>query len=185
MSLPYGIHSRKTDAQLKWVGVMEAYTHLNLKASTLIDIGCSIGPLSYYFKEIVETVYGIDSDLALNFNDKKNSGITIIQEDFLTINTIQSGSIDVVIDSCAIGCSMNIPPVIEKISNLLKPGGYLITVGDTDLNKETLPFINPKTWIELCKKSNLNLVGEYIELNDNLFINDGFNIVRLVFQKGD
>lgn len=101
-------------------------------------------------------------------------------------------SVDVVIDSCAITCNPenDMHLVIQKISNLLKTGGHFITVCDTSLTSVSGNFINPHSWIDLCTSNGLELVGEYTETTNNLFVTEPnyqsygvLNVVRLVFKK--
>lgn len=184
LSMPAMGHERKTDALIKWVGILEAYILLNLKVQSLLDVGCGLGPLTEYFKETVEIVYGMDNICDMP-QDRIQKGIRFIKNDILNDTVIQENSLDLVIDACAIGCSMDIELVIKKISTIIKSGGYFISIGDTDLNKASGIFSCPATWIEICKKNGLELVGDYIENKDNLFLhyNNTLNIVRLVFKK--
>jgi len=195
MSLPYGNHTRLIDAQIKWVGIMEIYNILNLNASSLLDVGCNSSPISIYFKKYknIDNVYALDmlKDVS-QFQHIIDSGCKFICNNIINDNTLKNNTIDVVIDSCAITCdeTNSYDSILLKISNLLKIGGYFITVCDTSLSSKSGSFINPQSWISICKKYNLELVDEYKEVTTDLFVCQEnyrtyglLNIVRLVFKK--
>jgi SAM-dependent methyltransferase len=201
MSIENRVHEKNKDNYIKWVGIIEAYEALGINAKALLEVGCGVGSLCIYFKKSIPIVIGVDP--APHFDPHKadyykkgivnyvSNGVTYIDKDILDVD-IPYNSIDVVIDSCAMGCGIvgdKKEKTIEKIYNILIPGGYFITVGDTCLtvtdSKEQ--FMSPATWIKAANKYKLKLVGEYSEVSDNIFTSTygvyTLNIVRLVFQK--
>ena len=193
-TLPDTNEQRNTDAYIKWVGIMEVCEILDLKAGSLLDVGCGTGPLDEYFTRFFQNVHAIDKDPVYGAHplmyDRIRSGVNFICDDFLTNTTLPENTFDVIIDSCAIACGMDIEKTVQKISKLLKTGGHFITVGDTNLNTHSGNFMNPTGWIDTCKLNGLELVGEYTNITDNLFVvNENYgkygklNISRLCFQK--
>jgi len=194
MAMPLGGEHRNVDAQIKWVGIMEAYELLGLKGESLIDVGCGTGPLAEYFAKFVPRVYAIDKFVDCerypHMRDRIKAGVNFICDDFTVNTTLPENTFDVITDACAIACSMDIDKSVEKISKLLKTGGHFIMVGDTNLSTVSGNFMNPSAWITTCKQHGLNLVGDYTEVSTNLFVvNENYknygrlNIVRLCFQK--
>ena len=86
---------------------------------------------------------------------------------FETIKTIESNSIDAVIDTCSlhifIGDGTN--GILEEIYRVLKPGGYLISIGDVanpNLGRFDNEFKYPKDMADaISRNSGLKLIEPY------------------------
>ncbi len=182
-------HEKKLDAQLKWLGVADAYETLGLNVDTLVDVGCGPSSLPLHFKKTVPNVYGIDYHLEQNAADfLMSKGMNFIRADVLETECFEPASIDCIVDACAIGCSMNLEKALIKIEKWLKPGGYLISVGDSDLTQTSHPFASPQTWVDTAKSLGLELVGDFPSSNPDDAYFYGYNkyklyISRLVFRK--
>jgi SAM-dependent methyltransferase len=184
---PY--HEKKHDAQIKWIGVLEAFTNLGIKPTTVIDVGSSMSSQVLYLKTIVPTVYSIDCGLTEQYSRHlTNAGIDVTVCKVEECTKFQPNSIDCIVDSCAVGCSMDLERVLEKISIWLKPGGYFISAGDSDLNQHTIPFASPDLWIKTAKKYGLELLTDFnheSKANAYNYPYDNYTlyIARFVFQK--
>lgn len=188
MSIHNPVHERKKDALIKWTSIMDAYKLLDLSANTLVDIGCGCSSLVVHFKKTVPNVIGIDVDKVNGWYPiLEQNNIQFIHKGVRDVDEIAENSVDVIIDSCSIGCSMNMDHALEKIGIWLKPGGYFITSGDTDVNELQQPFPNADVWIEKAKANNLELLGELDRNIENAFMlhygRYKLNIFRLVFRK--
>jgi ubiquinone/menaquinone biosynthesis C-methylase UbiE len=182
-------HEKKEDAQMKWLGVADTYHSLGLKANTLIDLGCGPSSLPLYFKTIVPNVYGVDFYLdkaPADFLSK--NGVSFVREDVEHSEYFEPNSTDCIVDACAIGCSMKLDLALAKAYKWLKPGGYLISVGDSDINQDNCPFASPKKWVETAKEVGFELVGGSYDtdVTNKYYFAYGrymLHISRLVFRK--
>ena len=183
-------HEKKEDAQIKWCGVIEAFLNLGIHPETVIDLGSGVSNQILYLKTIVPNVYSIDAFLTKDYFDFLiNAGIKVYAGKVEDCDCFQKDSIDCIVDSCAIGCSMDLDRVLQKVSTWLKPGGYFISAGDSDLHEYSLPFPSPDLWIDTAKKYGLQLVGEgfsHSNLDSAYWFPYGrykLYIARFVFQK--
>lgn len=152
-------HEKRIDARMKWVGVMVAYKELQLNADSLLDLGCGPSSLPLYFKKTVPNVTAIDCNVPGTVGLFQENGVQFVHS---TVEeaTFAPDSVDVIVDSCAVGCSMNVDKVLSNVHSWLKPGGYLISNGDSCLEQNQIPFPSPSYWIEAANRNGLELVGE-------------------------
>jgi SAM-dependent methyltransferase len=182
-------HEKKLDAQMKWLGIADAYETLGLQANILVDIGCGPSSLPLHFKKIVPTVYGVDFYLEKTPADfLANNGVLFIREDVEHSEYFEPNSVDCIVDACAIGCSMKLDLALAKAYKWLKPGGYFISVGDSDVNESNCPFSSPQKWVETAKEIGFELVGDTYDttVENKYYYAYGrytLYISRLVFRK--
>ena len=183
----------KPDAVLKWVSILKNIEELNIKNSTICDIGSGRGVLSSLLCESNDVVYAIDYDRVPTF--AKNNLISI-KKSFLECD-IQLNSVDLCIDSCSIthfdtsfsdtifnnGCYVS----GQIIYNILKSNGYFITSTDFCEKNDYGEFININNLISIYEKCGLILIEKLsknfinsFEIEYNHMI---LNIGTLIFQK--
>lgn len=125
---PY--HEKKEDAQIKWVGIIDAFKQLELNDT--------VSPANKHLFDAAGVHFREESADAMSFPE----------------NTI-----DVVTDSCAVGCSMDLEKVLPCVFKCLKPGGYFITVGDSCLTEHRVPFASPSFWRTTALRVGFEVVG--------------------------
>jgi SAM-dependent methyltransferase len=151
-------HEKKEDAQMKWVGIIDAYKQLGLNGPVLLDLGCGVSSLPLYFKQLVPTVYAIDMVSPANKHLFDAAGVQFLHESADAMS-FPENSIDVVTDSCAVGCSMDLEKVLPCVFKCLKPGGYFISVGDSCLTEHRVPFASPTFWRTAALRAGFEIVG--------------------------
>ena len=179
-------HSKPKDALIKWSGIVEGFKSLHIKPQVTLDVGCGLSSLPIYFKRYSDTVIGVDTSCNHEFKHKlEKNGITFIHS-ALEHAVLPDESVDLVVDSCAIGCSMNLNIATQVIYNKLKHGGYFITVGDVCLTTKDGVFPSPDTWIRRAQELGFELVGEMDENTESKFLtmeNPKLYVARMIFRK--
>lgn len=201
-NIPNHHHEKKIDAMIKWVGILEAFESIENKYDTIVNIGCGLDSLPLYFKSYCNNCYAID--LGLINPDYSKNDIRVRQMNFFDWNELPAESVDVFIDSCAVTHfdiksenefkNIGIKKTFEKVSELLKKGGYFIITSDC-VSEETdsIEFVQPQYWIDIAKNVNLILTSDFtqpspVANNVNIpfsFVYNRYNlkVLRLVFQK--
>lgn len=182
-------HEKREDARMKWVGVISAYKSLDIQANTLLDLGSGPSSLPLYFKQTVPTVIANDINFpACSVELLQQNGVQVLQSNTEDVTDIAPGSIDVITDSCAVGCSMNLDKVLELSYSWLRPGGYFITTGDSCITNDSLPFPSPDYWCNAAQKVGFQLVGSREPVDHDAAYQYRYNdltlhLSRLIFQK--
>jgi SAM-dependent methyltransferase len=166
----HGIEA-KMDAQLKWTSIAYAYKQLSISPQLMVDVGCNRAPLSIYLKQTIPTVYAVDIEETDHRCEEYNIQSRVI--DFYRWNELDYKSVDLIIDGCSI-IHMDLEKSLEKISLLLKSGGYFICASDCVVNEANMEFINPQAWIELAQKYGLQLTSSF-----NFDSSNGFHLPYL------
>ena len=201
-NIPNPYHEKKIDAMIKWVGILEAFETIENKYDVIVNIGCGLDSLPLYLKPFCEQCYALDMGL-INPEYSKNN-ILVRHTNFFDWNELPAESVDIFIDSCAVTHfdiksengfkNIGIKNTFEKISHLLKKGGYFIITSDcVSENTDSIEFVQPQYWIDIAKSMNLILTSEFVHppLNSNhentpfSFVYNRYNlkILRLMFQK--
>jgi SAM-dependent methyltransferase len=186
LSIPNNIHDKKEDAQYKWVGIIDAYNKLNIPAERVLDIGCGFSSLPLYFAQRVKEVYAVEpGDIHDHARILKEGGVNLIQTKF-ELSDLPSNYFDVITDACSMGCSMHLDTALEIAYDKLKPGGYLISVGDSCLNQNTNYFASPMYWKSTAEALGFHVGDLDIDETDKFFIiynNYKLYISRIILQK--
>jgi hypothetical protein len=201
-NIPNPYHEKKIDAMIKWVGILEAFETIENKYDVIVNIGCGLDSLPLYLKPFCEQCYALDMGL-INPEYSKNN-ILVRHTNFFDWNELPAESVDIFIDSCAVTHfdiksengfkNIGIKNTFEKISHLLKKGGYFIITSDcVSENTDSIEFVQPQYWIDIAKSMNLVLTSEFVHPPLNLnhentpfsFVYNRYNlkILRLMFQK--
>jgi hypothetical protein len=201
-NIPNPHHEKKVDAMIKWVGILEAFETIENKYDVIVNIGCGLDSLPLYLKPFCEQCYALDMGL-INPEYSKND-IIVRQTNFFDWNELPAESVDIFIDSCAVTHfdiksangfkNVGIKNTFEKVSHLLKKGGYFIITSDcVSENTDSIEFVQPQYWIDIAKSMNLVLTSEFVHptLHSNhantpfSFVYNRYNlkILRLMFQK--
>jgi hypothetical protein len=200
-SIPNIYHSKKTDALIKWVGILEAFESIKNNYDTIVNIGCGIDSLPIYFSKFSDNCYAID--LGEINPENKNHNIKSRNINFFDWNELTDNSVDIFIDSCAVTHfnvesnseykNIGITKTFEKVSSLLKDGGYFIITTDCVAeDTDSTEFVTPNYWIDSAKKYNMFLKTDFINPDDENYNNIPFGfvynnynlkVIRLIFQK--
>ena len=206
----------------KWSRMLRIIKELGLfkKNMKFVEIGGGLSPIQFILANNGCQVYNFDlffthtwfptinkfyvnaTDKFINESNKNISNINFIAGDmYETIKDIEDNSIDCLIDTCSIHTFIEenehqiSKKLLDQITRILKPGGYLISVGDisnpnlgnySDLFKypnnmaeilsqnENLKLIKPydyKTWENELKDYNNLMVKKSVNLKDLSLIN--------------
>ena len=201
-NIPNLYHEKKVDAMIKWVGILEAFETIENNYDTIVNIGCGMDSLPLYLKPFCNQCYALDMGL-INQEYSKN-GIIVRQTNFFDWNELPAESVDIFIDSCAVTHfdiksangfkNVGIKNTFEKVSYMLKKGGYFIITSDcVSENTDSIEFVQPQYWIDIAKSMNLVLTSDFV--HPSLASNDAntpfsflygkynLKILRLMFQK--
>lgn len=133
----------------KWARILKISKLLNMtKDKNILEIGGGLSPLQFIFSNNNCTVYNLDENFERGWfptrgkyytratnefvteSDKNIDNIKFIRGNIMsTIKSIPSNSIDFALDTCAMHIFIN-DELINEITRILKPGGYLLSVGD-------------------------------------------------------
>ena len=163
---------------------MKCLKNLNLFFNkTILEIGGGLSPLQFILANNNCKVYNLDMNFSTGwfpikdkyylrasdeFVDESNRNINnihYIEGDIIkTIKNIPSESIDCAIDTCAMHIFIS-NELIDEISRILKPGGYLLSIGDTAnpyLGRCDKEFMYPPDMLEiLSSNEKLKIVHPY------------------------
>lgn len=196
-------HEQKEDAIWKWLAIMTAMDALDIRPTSILDIGADTSHLAALLanRAHVEHVTAIDIG-RLSRHVCEHPKITAIVDDFYT-HAFAPHAFDFIYDSCAIihfnpqhteAPNDGVLRAGRRICELLKPGGYFVCTSDilhdchaTDTRGEFLAIAN---LIQCFEMAGLELVDRAplpnIEAGKMpLWIKYGvynLGIVRLVFQ---
>lgn len=202
-NIPNLYHEKKIDAMIKWVGVLEAFETIEKHYDIIVNIGCGLDSLPLYLKPFCNQCYALDLGL-INPEYAKND-VKVRQMNFFDWNELPAESVDIFIDSCAVTHfdmrtvdgfkNIGIQKTMEKVSYLLKKGGYFIITSDC-VNEETdsIEFVSPQYWIDIAKSMGLVLTSDYVEPSSKpdhslhvpfhfVYGKYDLKILRLMFQK--
>ena len=200
-NIPNIYHEKKTYSLIKWVGILEAFETIEKRYDTIVNLGSGLDSLPLYLKNYCDNCYAID--LCQINPEYTNKNILAREINFFDWDELEGESVDIFIDSCAVTHfkveegngykNIGIKLVFEKISFLLKKGGYFIITSDC-VNEitDSLEFVTPEYWIDLAQQFGMTLTSEYVkpipEDINNIpfgFVHSVYNlkILRLFFQK--
>lgn len=175
------------DYVFKWTKMYKCCKDFGLleKGKTVIDIGGGMSPVQYFLSNHGCKVYNLD----INFTDswfptihnkyytrsspefiaesEKNAGnITQVHGDALTsLKSFPSNSIDAVVDLCALHIFLKDGSIMNEISRVLKPKGFMISIGDIanpHLGRCDDEFLYPNDMAKtLSTNENLQLLEPY------------------------
>ena len=191
----------KSDALVKWVGVLERFQELYPdNGVTVVDLGCARGCVPHVISSWGNTVTGVDSTKTGGRldHDCDGSKVTMIDSNvFDWFPSVEDESVDVFTDLCSVshfcGASGVCPDgetqftkTFREVYRCLKPGGHMIISSDCQMDQEEGEFVNPKKIIEIAKEQGLSLVGRWTDRKKDLFRVPGFpylNVCSLTFIK--
>jgi SAM-dependent methyltransferase len=133
----------------KWSRILKISKILKMSHNkNILEIGGGLSPLQFIFSNNNCRVYNLDENFETSWfpvngkyyirasnefiseSDKNISNINYIRGNIMqTIKSIPSNSIDFAIDTCAMHIFIN-DELINEITRVLKPDGYLLSVGD-------------------------------------------------------
>ncbi|MFA5403645.1 MAG: class I SAM-dependent methyltransferase, partial [Ignavibacteria bacterium] len=153
------------------------------KSDNVLDFGCGTGLISNEIAENVSLVHAIDfSPKMIEIAEKKAFGCGI-QNICYTHSTLfddkfERGSFDVVIASYVLHLLDDSQKYIQRIIELLKPGGFFISATPCLREKPVLNFL-------LSFMYKIGLVPKIIPLNfselKNLITDENFNAIETVY----
>jgi 2-polyprenyl-3-methyl-5-hydroxy-6-metoxy-1,4-benzoquinol methylase len=127
----------------------------------VLDIGCGEGMLARQLAHLVPDTVGIDSDvpiIELARRQDPDGKIDFICGDFLT-HTFPPGSFDMITSVAALH-HMDVPAALDRMSQLLAPGGTLVIVG---LARSRLPAELPREAAAVIANLGLRLTHNFWE----------------------
>lgn len=133
----------------KWARILKISKILEMTHDkNILEIGGGLSSLQFIFSNNNCKVFNLDenfenswfptnnkfyiraSELFINESNKNIQNINFIRGNIMdTIKTISSNTIDFAIDTCAMHIFIN-DELINEITRVLKPNGYLLSVGD-------------------------------------------------------
>lgn len=202
----------------KWARIIKIVKILNLSTnSKILEIGGGLSPLQFIFANNNCKIINLDQEFnsswfptngkyyiraSEDFVKESNSNlqnINYVQGNIInTIKEIPSESIDIAIDTCAMHIFIN-DELINEITRILKPNGYLLSVGDIAnpyLGKNDNEFLYPKDFQKAISiNSKLKLIEPFdydswdneLKTFDNIVIrkNVDYNDLSLMNMKSD
>lgn len=188
-------------AFVKWISVLEEFKSLNQTNLNVIELGPGTGVVPYIIASWGNNVTGIDVAESENLCPK-NLIKMVIGDALFELKEIESESIDVVTDLCAVHefnpnsntkfKNLGLKEVSDQIYRILKPGGKFFTSTDVSLTyPPTQPggFIPPKDLIKIVETSGLKLTSPYQKKYEKFEYKPiyqslvGLHIVTLSFEK--
>lgn len=133
----------------KWARILKISKLLDITTNkNILELGGGLSPLQFIFSNNNCKVYNLDqmfteswfptqdkfyiraSQSFITESNRNINNINFIQGNIMdTIKTLPSNSIDLAIDTCAMHLFIN-DELINEITRVLKPNGYLLSVGD-------------------------------------------------------
>lgn len=202
----------------KWARILKISKIINMSHNkNILEIGGGLSPLQYIFSNNNCNVYNLDENFGsswfptngkyyiratndfINESNENINNIKWLNGDILkTIKSIPSNSIDFAIDTCAMHIFIT-DELINEITRVLKPNGYLLSVGDVAnpyLGKCDGEFfypqelqrkisINPQ--LKLVEPFDYNTWDEILKNHDNITIrkNVNYDDLSLIHMKSD
>lgn len=175
------------DYLYKWTKMYKCIKDLGILSPTskVIDIGGGMSPMQYILANHGCQVFNLDTNFTdaqfpvihsryyhhcspefMKTSDKNLHNIFRIKGDAMeTLKGIPTNSIDAVIDVCALHIFLKDGSIMNEISRVLKPKGYMISVGDVAnpyLGKTDEEFLYPlETARRLSIHKDLQLIKPY------------------------
>lgn len=204
----------------KWARILKISKVLNMSQNkNILDIGGGLSPLQFIFANNNCSVYNLDETYtgwfpthpvhnkfyiraSQDFIDESNANMCNIKfirgNIFETIKNIPSNSIDFAVDTCAMHIFIN-DEIINEISRVLKPNGYLLSVGDIAnpyLGKYDKEFLYPldfqkqvsvNPYLKLVEPFDYYTWDKELKNHDNIIIrrNVDYNDLSLMNMKSD
>lgn len=159
-SLPNQWQSRRGDT------VFEFVRNLPLKRPKILDLGCATGWFTERLSHIGDP-FGVDlSGEAISIAKSRYPTLNFLEGDIFSM-TIRKGVFDVVVTQEVIAHVEDQETFIERISRVLKPGGYLVITSASKIVMERVdsssdPREHIKKW--LSKKELKKMLRPYFEI---------------------
>jgi SAM-dependent methyltransferase len=184
----------------KWARILKIVKLLNKSSQiNILEIGGGLSPLQFIFSNNNCHVFNLDENFNetwfpthgkyyvkasqdfINESNKNLKNITYLKGNIMqTIKYISNNSIDIAIDTCAMHIFIN-NELINEITRVLKPNGYLLSVGDIAnpyLGKCDNEFYYPKDFlVKLTCNKNLKIVEPFDYDNWDNELKDYDNII--------
>ena len=164
----------KDDAILKWMSILDEVVNINKLPLKIVDMGCGSGCVPHILSKLGHDVIGVDSELKYICQCKHYSSAKLIVNDvFDELKNMESESIDVFIDSCAVThfditfdesndvYNRGWTRIGQQVKRILKPGGRFIFASDCKTENNYGEFIKPKNIIKTMERCGLTLDGGY------------------------
>jgi SAM-dependent methyltransferase len=161
-----GAHSDDTLVELENEFILRQLNRI--KPDTLLDIGCGNGRRTKkWTKHVRLMALGIDSseEMIKLAHDVESNKLVFGEEDIRTLD-IKEYKFDAVVSArCLINLNSEKEQIniVNKIYNLLNPGGYFICVEGTEEGTKRLDEMREHLGIEKLKRNELN-----VDLNNNV-----------------
>jgi len=157
----------------KWVSVLEQFRSLNKNNLKVVELGPGTGVVPYIIASWGNDVTGIDIEVIENWCPK-NLIRMVIGDALLEIKEMDSESVDVVTDLCAIHefnpvsneefKNVGLKQVADQIFRILKKGGKFFMSTDVSLvfpPSQPGGFLLPEDLIDIVESSGLKLTSPY------------------------
>jgi SAM-dependent methyltransferase len=116
-----GEASRQVEGEARYA---DSLSHLLPKVGNILEIGCATGSQLAVLKKHGHTATGIDISTQLAESAKTLNGIDVIAKDFMEVD-LPDNSFDLILMLGVVSNLSGISRYIERIRNLLVPGGFL------------------------------------------------------------
>jgi len=191
-----GNHWHRDEAILKWVSILVNFG-LFKRGLKVIDMGTGNGCVPYVISSWGNDVTAVDVDRykpeIIEPAGESNNVNVVVGDFFDYAETVEAGTVDICVDSCAIHCfnprgdeavgNYGIKAVSETVYTLLKKGGKFISTTDASTISTIGRFITPEETIKIVQSSGLKLISEFDYDKSENAKNMDYDIVNFVFEK--